>query len=240
MLIKSTTHPLVKELCQLQKSSKARKELQSLLIEGKKLAYEVCMAGGEYALFTTDPKSVPHDINPEKVIEISDAVCQKISGTRSPEGVFAKIPMPKKRSLVGLSKVLVLDGVSDPGNLGSLFRSALAFGFEGVLLLANCCDPWNDKALRASRGAALSLPFQHGAIEELDLPLFGADIGGTSVREISPPKKFALVLGNEGQGLSKDVKKSCELITIPMCKEVESLNVSAAGAILMHHFQEVL
>lgn len=239
MQIKSTSHPLVKELCLLRKSSKTRKELQSLLIEGKKLVYEVCAAGSEYTLFTTDIETLPKNIDMNKVIEISEAVCQKISNTKSPEGVFAKIPMPKERSLAGLSRILVLDGVSDPGNLGSLFRSALAFGFEGILLLVNCCDPWNDKALRASRGSSFHLPFQHGTLNELNLPLFGADIEGTAFKKISSPEKYALVLGNEGQGLSEEVKKECQLITIPMCKGVESLNVAAAGAILMNYFQEM-
>ncbi|KAL8109210.1 hypothetical protein AgCh_025342 [Apium graveolens] len=152
-------------------------------------------------------------------------------------------------------RVLVLDGIQDPGNLGTLLRSAMAFGWGGVFLLPGCCDPFNDKALRASRGASFQLPVVSGdwihleALKnELQMKILAGhpadDDNHKSVTLLSrmfadslADKKICLVLGSEGNGLSKKSRQEAELVAIPMTGEFESLNVSVAGGILLYMLQ---
>ena len=154
-------------------------------------------------------------------------VFRKITGQPSPEGVVAEFPLPKPSSLKGLDYVLVLDRVMDPGNMGMLLRSALALGFEGVLFLEGCVDPFNEKALAAARGALFRLPYCFGTLDDIDAPLLVADLEGAP---LAFQKRCALVLGNEAQGSQIEAPK----VSIPHKGEMESLNVAAAGSILMY------
>jgi TrmH family RNA methyltransferase len=143
------------------------------------------------------------------------------------------VQKPSFQQLNNKNKLIAFDGLQDPGNLGTLLRSALAFGFEGAILLNNCCDPFNDKALRAARGATFVLPLQKEGIEEMSsYPLLIADLEGKEPRQLPPLQKFILVMGNEAHGPSKDLKGT--KITLPMHNNVESLNVAIAGSILMY------
>lgn len=158
-------------------------------------------------------------------------------------------------------RILVLDAIQDPGNLGTLLRTAAAFAWEGVFLLHGCCDPFNDKALRASRGAGFRVPIGVGEWEHVrefavanELKLYAGDpqpqpeVGSangsstTANRDKDDELEFpfvddgqglCLVLGSEGQGLSDRVMKDCVPIGIPMPGNFESLNVAVAGGILM-------
>ena len=173
-----------------------------------------------------------------------------------------------------IQRLLALDAVQDPGNLGTLLRTALAFGWDGVFLLPGCTDPYGDKAVRASRGAALRMPVGRGDLSELrrvveakglvmlaaepepemapgghhkmDMQKDCDDVGprGTSTY-LSASPSVCLVLGSEGQGLSREVLEACTPVAIPMVggsgsggggansPGMESLNVGVAGGILM-------
>ncbi|KAF5840722.1 Alpha/beta knot methyltransferase [Dunaliella salina] len=167
-----------------------------------------------------------------------------------------------------LRRLLALDGVQDPGNLGTLMRSALAFGWDGVYLLQGCCSPFNDKAIKSSRGAVLRIAIGSGSLPELlqiaerhQLRLIAADPEppaeqqsphpGTSSGiqgEVQPnqhgsaaaaaPGGVCLVLGSEGQGLSPATSDVCVPVAIPMAGRMESLNVGIAGGILMWALSE--
>ncbi len=153
-----------------------------------------------------------------------------------------------------MRRLLALDAVQDPGNLGTLLRTALAFGWDGVFLLPGCADPFSDKAVRASRGAALRAPVARGGVDELcaaaeahGLTMLAADPepeggseGGTrgdlplkGWREQAGTSAVCLVLGSEGQGLSAEVRALTIPVAIPMHGGMESLNVAVAGGILM-------
>ncbi|PIA46513.1 hypothetical protein AQUCO_01500214v1 [Aquilegia coerulea] len=152
-------------------------------------------------------------------------------------------------------RVLVLDGIQDPGNLGTLLRSAVAFRWDGVFLLPGCCDPFNDKALRASRGSAFQLPIVSGNWDQLETLRKGFQMkmlaghpesNSEGKRSSSLSQKLAdslvddhvcLVLGSEGYGISKQSEEVCELINIPMAGDYESLNVSVAGGIFLFMLQ---
>jgi TrmH family RNA methyltransferase len=135
----------------------------------------------------------------------------------------------------------VLDRISDPGNLGTLLRTALALGWEGAFLTPHSADPFNDKAIRASKGACFFLPLQEGSYEELEellkenqITAYVADLKGTSLPNLKVKHPLALILGNESLGPSAWAKQHGSAISIPMKKDVESLNVASAGAILMY------
>jgi TrmH family RNA methyltransferase len=158
-----------------------------------------------------------------------------------------------------LKRLLVLERCQDPGNLGTLLRSCVAFGFDGVYLLPGCADPFNDKTVRASRGASFRIPMMRGdteawkeVVETHGLMAVAADVmnardqggerrvgeglacGGEDVlRSLGEDLHVSLVVGSEGQGLSETMRRECRLVSIPMSDDMESLNVATAASILM-------
>lgn len=235
--ISSLQHPLVKHLVKLRHDSDYRYEQRSVVIEGLKPVYELrhlikklIYQNGVDLNFST----------PEEWV-VTEAVMKKISGMQSSEGVIAEIEMPPFVSLNHLDTVLVLDGINDPGNMGTLLRTALALGWKGVYLLPNSCDPYNEKTIRAARGAHFKLPLAFGTVEDLITLLktehkqaFVADLDGIVPEACEITSHCWLVLGNEAHGASPELKKVCTKVTIPMPGNMESLNVGVAGGILMY------
>lgn len=239
--ITSIQHELVKHLVKLRQNHDYRIDHQSIVIDGIKPVTEIGYSLKPKLLIAWDETLLPQGMQADDVIIVSESVMKKISGMATPEGLLAEIPMPKPASFSGKRWIVALDGVSDPGNLGTILRTALAFGWEGVFLLDECCDPYNDKALRAARGATFRLPLAWGSwemlkkiIEENKLDPIVADLEGTQLQDIQVNKGVCLVLNNEAQGASKIAKKLCQPVTIPMVGDMESLNVAVAGGILMH------
>lgn len=140
------------------------------------------------------------------------------------------------------STLLILDGVQDPGNVGTLIRSAAAFGCSLGAYLPGTVDPWNPKAVRASAGAVFRMPVVSGQPESLSdwlndrgYLLLGADAAGRPVDRLALSGRTALVVGNEGGGLSGFMKSRVDsLVAVPMAETVESLNVAVAGGILLY------
>ncbi|MCB1084804.1 MAG: RNA methyltransferase [Chlamydiia bacterium] len=237
--IKSLQHPIVKHLVKLRKEKHYRLEKKAVLLEGKKMISEY---RGPITMLLTSESPLSHP-NIREIVNVSYNIIEKIAATPSPEPYLAEVPLPKWQSLKGKKRLLALDGVSDPGNLGTLLRSALAFGFEGVFLTSNSADPFSPKALRAAKGATFLLPLMWGPEEELLtlieeeqlIPLV-ADASGSSWPPSSAP--FILILGNESSGPSPSFIEKGTLLSIPIAKETESLNVAIAGSILMHKLQE--
>lgn len=237
-MITSLQNSLVKHLVKLRTDREYRYEQQSIIIEGIKPVQEV----GSFIkkLFFTESTDVSQLNVPEKWV-VSESVMNKISGMTSPEGIVAEVSMPPFSSLKGLSFVLALDGINDPGNLGTLLRTALALGWQGVYILSTSCDPFNEKAIRAARGAHFRIPISMGNAEQLmalakenHLDGWVADLNGTLPENIKSNKGTLLVLGNEAHGASEEIKQFCSKVTIPMPGEMESLNVAIAGGILMY------
>lgn len=235
--ISSLQNPLVKHFVKLVDSRSYRQECGTLVIEGIKICKELLQKVELVALLTTDPLNIPEGVSIEKCTHVPLHLIEKISKTPSPEGIVAEIKIPKAQPLS--SPLLILDGVSDPGNLGTLIRSAYAFNWGGVFLLPGSADPYHHKTLRASKGASLLLPIRQGTIDQLpSMTLIGADLKGMPLEKTHPKHPFALVLGSEANGLSHSMKERLtENVTIPINPDAESLNVAAAGAILMHQWR---
>lgn len=237
-LITSLQNPLVKHLVKLRGDSDYRYEQRMLLLEGSKPIKEVLP---HVKTLIYSETFIPFSVKDQVEWVVSDAVLKKISGLTSPEGVIAEVQMPEMSSLKGCRDVLVLDGISDPGNMGTLMRTALAFGWDGLYFLPNCCDLFNEKVLRAARGAHFKIPLRVGTAKELkelidqqELEALYADIEGPSPEKVKPAKRRLLIMGNEAHGASLDVRSFSTPISIPMAGEMESLNVAIAGGILLY------
>jgi len=226
--ISSLSHTLVKHLLKLRKDADYRQATQSCLVMGKKAISEAMRYAKPKHILSSDPSH----------IQVSEEVFKKITGLTSPEPMLAEFPLPQPQSLQDVPSLLVLDRVTDPGNLGSLLRSALALGWGGVFFLPHCVDPFNDKVLRASKAALFSLPYTTGHLQDLfalapHFSAYVADLTGNELNKTFPSKRPLLVLSHESQGVSAELQDFGTKITIPI-KNMESLNVAAAGAILMY------
>jgi RNA methyltransferase, TrmH family len=181
--------------------------------------------------------------------EVSDTELADASDTDTPQGVLviAEIPHRVVSDVPSVTpqRLLVLDGVQDPGNLGTMLRTARAFGAHASLAMPGTVDLWNAKVVRSAMGAA----FHHLAMdcswEELDalvatrgLELWGADAGGDALDAVAPPDRLGIVVGNEGSGLSESAaRRVSRRIGIPIAPGVESLNVAVAAGILLYHLR---
>jgi len=185
------------------------------------------------------------------VIDVDERDFSSAASTESPQGVLAIARMPERDlpSLVvpATARILVLDGIQDPGNVGTLVRTAAAFGVTATLALPGTVDLWNGKVVRSAMGAL----FHHAALactwDELHrflaastIPLWGADAGGESLDSLARPlpPRLAIVVGNEGAGLSSEATSGlARSVAIRISSEVESLNVAVAAGILLHHLR---
>ena len=177
------------------------------------------------------------EIRAEENILVSEPILKKITGLNQPDGFAAEIDMPPPQDVRGQPFLLVLDRIADPGNLGTLFRTALALNWGGVILTPGTVDLFNDKALRAGKGAQVHLPYMYLTPEEIiqiKTCFYTADLEGEPLgaSHFSPP--LALILSHEGQGAGCWSEPSARKISIPMNRAVESLNVAASGAILLY------
>lgn len=238
--ITSLQHPIVKHLQKLRTSKQYRHEMQTVLLSGKKLILELAATHSIKRLFISD-ESLSNKIPSEETLILDPSLFKKITGVVNPEPIAAEVYLPKPSPLEDFQFLIALDNINDPGNLGTLIRTTLALGWEGIFLSDTCADPFNDKALRAAKGATFHLPFRQGTHEELisliqkrKLTPLAADIKGTALSDITPHSPLILILGNEARGIHPDIKKISTLVSIEMCGKMESLNVAAAGAILMY------
>lgn len=235
-IISSTQNPIVQHLKRLAEDSHYRREQKELLIEGKKLVLEALEMGSIKRGFFKEGLSLPGIDH----TSLTEAPIQKISELKTSEGYLATVEYPMNCSLSGLKKILVLDKIQNPNNMGALIRSAVAFGFEGLFIVGGSCDPYSPKVIRASMGAVLKVPICLGTHEELEklalennLSIYMADAKGAPCEEIEIKSPMLLVLGNESKGPSFNPTQDIQKVALPI-QNVESLNVSIAGSLLMY------
>lgn len=236
--ITSLQHPLVKRAVQLRLERKAREEETRVVVSGKKLICDLAAFWPIEILFIKDGSPL---VPCPEVIRVSSNILKKITGLEEPDGCAAIVPLPAEQPLKNMDCILILDEVSDPGNLGTLWRTALGLGWQGVWLLPGSADPFNDKALRASQCAVFRLPYERVFPEQilswsqtLKATIYTADLHGTPIDQCKKFKPLGLVLGNEGRGPGSWTHTATERVTIPISSAVESLNVASAGAILLY------
>ena len=184
------------------------------------------------------------------VLEVSEKDFRSAAETESPQGVIAIAAIPK-RELNALEtgarcRVLVLDAVQDPGNVGTIVRTAAALGATATIALPGTVDVWNPKVIRSSMGAQFVHPVLHATVPELlsfldraRIELWCADASGEALLdEEGRPDRLAIALGNEGGGLSTDVRAACRRsVSLPIAGKVESLNVAVAAGIILYQLR---
>lgn len=260
--ITSVKNERVKAAAKLTSSAKARREQGLFVLEGLRLCMDVVRSGLRCAeLFVSEEFCAKHEAEYEalaacsdEVFLVNDAVLEKLSDTRTPQGVCCVVRMAAPASLLSGeasdTKLLLLENVQDPANLGAIARTAEALGISG-LLVSGGCDVYAPKALRASMGALLRLTVEvvdaSGECSDPVLSLLekaealgfktyastpAADAVPVTEADFSGP--VLCVVGNEANGVTPETMAACaERVTIPMAGRAESLNAAAAGAILM-------
>jgi len=183
----------------------------------------------------------------QKTYEISDKLLTEISDTENPQGIVAVVPIQSytlDTVLQEKKSYVVLEAIQDPGNMGTIIRTADAAGFDGVIALKGCVDVYNSKVLRSTMGSIFHIPIVTSAdsgevldsLKKLDLKTFAAHLNGQySYFEAPMGEGGAILIGNEGNGLSDEISRSADvLVKIPMPGRAESLNASTAAALMMY------
>ena len=238
MLITSVNNKYIKELARL-KEKKYRDESGLFLVETKHLVLEAFKAGLIKELILEKNEIFPLDV---PTLYVSKEVLKKLSSLDSPSNVMAVVSKRPKEDTIG-EKVLILDRIQDPGNLGTIIRSAVAFNIDTIICSFDTVDVYNPKVVRASQGMMFHIPIlfknTEKTIQKLkkqDYKIIGTKVtNGHDVRTSSIYSHFALVIGNEGQGISKNIDDLCdEYLYIKMNENCESLNASVAASILLY------
>ena len=183
-----------------------------------------------------------------EIAEVDEKEFRSAAETESPQGIVAIAQTPAY-SLDSIDvtppvRLLLLDGVQDPGNVGTIIRTAAALGASATIGLPGTVDVWNAKVVRSAMGAHFHHPAFHASWEDVasflqrtSTPLWAADAGGDPV-PAEAPSRLALVVGNEGAGISAPVRAAAErVVSLPITKTVESLNVAVAAGILLHELR---
>lgn len=224
----------VKHACSLHQN-KYRNEYQEFLVEGIKsieLGLEKHLIEAVFSL--NELRDFPSDI-PQYIV--SENILNKISSTQNPEGVIAVAKMPSFKK-EGFKRVVYLDQINDPGNLGTIIRTALAFCYDAVILSKNTVSPYNEKAIAASKGAIFKIPVFFDDLktyfDDQKIIVTALSDDSVSLKSVKKPDKFIVVLGNEANGVSeKIIEKAHIKIKIDM-DNIDSLNVGVAGGIVLY------
>lgn len=241
-MITSLQNETIKEIMKL-KQKKYRDEKDLFLVEGYHLVEEARKANCIQMLITTlEEKFV------EKTLYVSDKVMEKLAFTKSPQPIMAICYKNKNQELLKAGKrYLLLDGLQDPGNVGTIMRTALAFGYDQIIMSKDCVDLYNDKVIRSTQGALFQMNTCIMDLKEAItfLKQQGVKVYGTclqnaqSIDQHQTYSQMAFVMGNEGQGVHQEILDLCdERLYIPI-QSIESLNVAIASAITMYHFKEM-
>ncbi len=245
-------------MARLARDPRARRREGVWVAEGVRLAEEVIREGLAVRLWVLEEgwegsgaraAAVAARIRErgDPVMHVRRGLLREVADTRTPQGVvvaFVAPPWPRGAALRGRRPVVVLDRVQDPGNLGTIARTAEAAGCSGLLLTPGCADPGSPKALRASAGSLLRLPAGRCEHPLEDLAARGVPLAATVRCGGAPPDaldlsgRFALLLGQEGAGLDPALEAAASVrITVPMEGRVESLNVAATAAVVLFEAQ---
>jgi TrmH family RNA methyltransferase len=250
-VITSPHNERIKLVRALQSQARARRKAGRVALEGVRLVRDAFAAGErpDFVLYTPDADapdkesvSLLASLREEAIpcLAVTPEVMAHAADTQTPQGVIAVFGMPDLRIPPALSLALDLDGVADPGNLGTMLRTAAAAGVDGVFLAPGCVDPFNPKALRSGMGAHFRVPVASMGWDSIaarlgSLAVFLADArADTPYTAVDWRQPAALIVGGEARGAQADARRlATTTITIPMANAAESLNAAAAGAVIL-------
>lgn len=246
--IHSSKNPKVKQWKKLH-TKKERDLTGTFIIEGFHLVEEALKQKEMVEeLIYSEETDLPHSWDYESipVTIITEEVAKAISETEAPQGVFA-VCKQAEASITDAKTFLLIDAVQDPGNLGTMVRTADAAGIDAVIVGQGSVDIYNSKVLRSAQGSHFHLPIIRGNLSEWidqllskEIPVYGTALeNGSIYTETAPSETFALAVGNEGSGVSKEVlSKTTRNLYIPIYGKSESLNVAIATGILLYYLRK--
>lgn len=242
--ITSAQNEYIKMLSKLS-SKKHREEAGLFLAEGEHLTEMVCASSYQVQnLIMTEDY---YNKNAEKfmydIIIVPESIMTKISDAKTPQGVVAIVKLPENKIELSNGRYIYCDNLQDPGNIGTIIRTADAFSFDGVVLSYGCADVYSPKVIRSTQGSMFNISVMTDAdIEVLKNAKKSFKITSTAlygdcitVKEMKAEKNQIFVIGNEGSGVSEEIlEMSDEIVYIPMSGKAESLNAAVAASILMY------
>ncbi|GGC93375.1 putative tRNA/rRNA methyltransferase YsgA [Thalassobacillus devorans] len=244
-MLTSLQNTRVKQWIKLKKR-RDREKSQTFLVEGFHLVEEAVKS--DWAIqevIVQENMEAPIWMAHERITQVSKEVFAALADTETPQGIAAVVEM-KQFSPASFRHVLLIDAVQDPGNLGTLIRTADAAGFNGVIIGKGSVDPYNDKVIRATQGSLFHMPLFSGDLKEwvAQLQQQGMTVWASALENAQPFQKItiadkaALIVGNEGAGIQEDLLELAdEKVYIPIYGHAESLNVAVAAGILMYHMK---
>lgn len=243
MEITSLTNAKVKQWAKY-KEKKYREQEERFLIEGEHLIQEADREGLIEAIIVKSGKT--HDFHHYPTYEVTRDILKKLSDSVSGTWIMAVCHYPQYDDNHIGKRIIVLDDVQDPGNVGTMIRTALSFGYDSVLLSNRSVDIYNEKVIRSTQGALFHIPVIRGNLMAMltELKQRGIPLYATALRdahclsEVSKPEHFALIFGNEGRGVSEEVLNIADEKVFIEMKTFESLNVAVAAGICMYEFRK--
>lgn len=236
---------------------KYRHKHQLFLAEGPKLITELLISGWQYKMILATDKwlrEIDRRIINEKIVEISQKELERISTLKTPNQVLAivQIPQPDTRAIQSNKITLVLDELKDPGNLGTIIRTADWFGVDQVICSPDCADIYNPKVVQATMGSLFRVPVQYTDLHDFltkqsnKIPVYGTFLDGENMYDFHSKSSGIIVIGNESHGISDRIQPLIHhKISIPNYSthkqfQAESLNASIATAIVLSEFRRKL
>lgn len=216
-----------------------------ILVEGEKIFSEILLSNNEEIQFILCSERIYTKLNLQTFPNVyigSKTELEKVTSLTNASEIIAAIKKPVQNTSKNTEELLILDGIQDPGNLGTIIRTADWFGIKEIVCSKNTVDCYNQKVIQSSMGSIFRITITYtdlfSFIKNLKCPIHGALLNGTNLNEINPKEMKVLVLGNEGQGISNEI---IPLITHPTTivghGKAESLNVAIAGGIFMNHWR---
>jgi len=236
--ITSRKNPLCVHIKKLGTSRGYREEHREFLCDGVKMLEEAVKAGADIPAVLTASDLPPGLASDTRVYRAEREILDSLSPLKTAQDILFTCKMPEQTAFIKTAGIhILLDGIQDPGNVGTIIRTANAFGLKSVILTDGCADLYNPKTMRATMGAAFRqrVFYISDLLDLRGVNLIGAALG-PDCRDISEVslKDAVIAIGSEGRGLSKEVLLMCkERVTIPIAAECESLNAAVAASILM-------
>jgi TrmH family RNA methyltransferase len=247
-MITSTQNPKIKRVRLLQSGSKSRKKEGAFVLEGIRLLEEALQAGIKAELLLFTPELDPRGLKLVRKFETRGVLCESVDSavfsaacdTQTPQGVLGVFPIIKLALPDRVDFLIIADELRDPGNLGTLMRTAAAAGADGLIITPGTADPYSPKVVRSAMGAHFHLPLISATWPEIKvltegLEIFLADMKeGRSLWESDLTSPLAIILGGEAHGPGKKARQlASQTIHIPIEESTESLNAASAGAVLL-------
>ena len=257
-IITSKDNPIVKKTVSLRESRRERIRSGLFVIEGLRLCKDAALCGADIKTVLVSEEFLKNHSEDAEIISkycsdvrvVSEAVSQKLGDTVNSQGIYCICALDNKNDNLKGTKFIALENLQDPGNIGTVIRTAEAFGLDGVVLIGNCADIYNPKVLRSTMGSLFRIPIYKFAdiesanleFKSIGLTVYGAvlDNEATFLSKTKIKEKSVCIIGNEANGMSDDAKKICDnFVIIDMHGNAESLNAAVAASVIMWEMAKI-